>query len=38
MDDDIPEFADVVQDRNVLDGDKIPIEQIFNIPLVFTGW
>lgn len=38
MDNDIPEFADVVQDRDVLDGDKIPIKQIFNLPLVFTGW
>ena len=32
MDNDIPEFADVVRDRDVLDGDKIPIEQLKFLP------
>lgn len=36
--DDIPEFADVVPDRECLDGDKMPLESIINLPLVFIGW
>lgn len=37
-DDDVPEFADVVPDTGNLEGDKMPIEDILNLPLIFTGW
>ena len=35
---DIPEFADVIPDRETLDGTKVCIDNILNVPLVFTGW
>jgi len=35
---DIPEIADVIPDRETLDGSKVSIESILNVPLVFTGW
>ncbi len=38
LDESIPEFADVVPDRGSMDGAKMPIENIVNIPLVFTNW
>jgi hypothetical protein len=38
MDESIPEFVDVVPDRGTMDGAKMPIEQVVNIPLVFTNW
>jgi len=38
MDESIPEFVDVVPDRGTMDGAKMPIENIVNIPLVFTNW
>ncbi len=34
----IPEFADIVPDTENLEGDKMPIDDILNIPLIFTGW
>ncbi len=34
----IPEITDVIPDRETLDGTKVPIESILNVPLVFTGW
>ncbi len=37
-DDNVPEFADVVPDTGNLEGDKMPIDEILNLPLVFTGW
>ena len=36
--DDVPEFADVVPDTGNLEGDKMPIDDILNLPLIFTGW
>lgn len=36
--DEIPEFADIVPDRGTLDGAKIPIDEILNVPVVFTNW
>jgi len=38
LDESIPEFADIVPDRGTMDGAKMPIENIVNIPLVFTNW
>lgn len=38
LDDSIPEFVDIVPDRGTMDGAKMPIDQIVNIPLVFTNW
>ena len=35
---DIPEIADVIPDRETLDGSKVNIDSILNMPLVFTGW
>lgn len=35
---DIPEIADVIPDRETLDGTKVSIDSILNVPLVFTGW
>jgi len=35
---DIPEIADVIPDRETLDGSKVSIDRIVNMPLVFTGW
>ena len=35
---DIPEIADVIPDRETLDGTKVSIDSILNMPLVFTGW
>ena len=37
-DNDVPEFADVVPDTGNLEGEKMPIEDILNLPLIFTGW
>lgn len=34
----IPELADIVPSHCVLDGSKVRIDTILNIPLVFTGW
>lgn len=36
--DEIPNVADIIPDFDVLDGDKVDIEKIFNIPIVVTGW
>ena len=36
--DNIPEIADVILDRETLDGTKVPIDSILNVPLIFTGW
>lgn len=36
--DDIPDVFDIIPDRDVLDGDKVEIEKIFNIPIIVTGW
>lgn len=38
MSDEIPAIADYVPEYQVLDGDKISIDAILNIPLTFTGW
>ena len=35
---DIPEIADVIPDRETLDGSKVKIDSILNVPLIFTGW
>ena len=36
--DDIPEICDFLPEHEVLDGEKVKIDTILNIPLVFTGW
>jgi len=35
---DIPVLADVVPKTAVLEGQKMSLSDILNIPLVFTGW
>ena len=34
----IPSVADLVPDRDILDGDKVRIESVLNLPLIVTGW
>ena len=34
----IPSITDLVPDRDVLNGDKVRIESVLNLPLVVTGW
>jgi len=34
----IPDFADVVPETTTLDGDKMPIEEILNIPITVIEW
>ena len=34
----IPAISDLLPEREILDGEKIKIESILNLPLVFTGW
>ena len=34
----IPELVDIVPDRNTLDGSKVKIDSVLNLPLTFTGW
>ena len=34
----IPELADIVPSHAALDGSKVKIDSILNLPLVFTGW
>ena len=34
----IPSVTDLVPDRDVLNGDKVRIESVLNLPLVVTGW
>jgi len=35
---DIPSVADLIPNYEVLEGDKIPIEEIFNLPIVVLAW
>ena len=35
---DIPEIADMIPERETLDGSKAKIDSIINVPLIFTGW
>lgn len=34
----IPDISEIIPDFEVLDGDKVEIETILNIPIVVTGW
>lgn len=34
----IPSISELLPDREILDGEKVRIESILNVPLVFTGW
>lgn len=34
----IPDFADVVPETTTLDGDKMPIEEILNVPITVIEW
>jgi len=34
----IPDFTDVVPETSTLDGDKISIEKILNVPITVIGW
>lgn len=36
--DDIPELTDLVGKTSMLDGRKITIKEVFDQPLIFTGW
>ena len=36
--DTIPELEDLASQTNLLDGTKISIKEVFNKPLIFTGW
>lgn len=38
IEDDVPEIADLAPSSDTLDGKKVSINSILNIPLVFTGW
>lgn len=38
MADDIPDVSDIIPDYDVMDGDKVDIEDIFNIPITVTAW
>lgn len=35
---DIPDVSDIIPDYEVLDGDKVEIEKIFNVPIIVMGW
>jgi hypothetical protein len=35
---DIPDVSDIIPDYEVLDGDKVNIETVLNVPIVVTGW
>lgn len=35
---DIPSVGDLIPNYEVLDGEKVPIEKLFNIPITVTGW
>lgn len=35
---DIPSVADLIPNYEVLEGEKVPIEKLFNIPITVTGW
>lgn len=34
----IPELVDLVPEHNTLEGSKVKIDSILNLPLTFTGW
>ena len=34
----IPDVSDIIPDYVVLDGDKVEIETILNLPIIVTGW
>lgn len=35
---DIPELEDLVGETSMLDGRKVSIKDVFDVPLIFTGW
>lgn len=35
---DVPKLSEFVENRTVLEGKKININTVLNIPLIFTGW
>lgn len=35
---DIPSVANLIPNYEVLEGEKVPIEKLFNIPITVTGW
>ena len=35
---DIPELEDLVGQTSMMDGRKVSIKEVFNVPLIFTGW
>ena len=36
--DEIPDISDIIPDFEALDGDKLDIETILNVPIIVTGW
>ena len=34
----IPDVSDIIPDYEVLDGDKVEIENLLNVPIIVTGW
>lgn len=34
----IPELEDLVGQTSMMDGRKVSIKEVFNVPLIFTGW
>lgn len=38
MSDEIPVLAKIVPESSHLEGTKMPVTDILNVPLVFTGW
>lgn len=35
---DIPSVVGLIPNYEVLEGEKVPIEKLFNIPITVTGW
>lgn len=38
MNDDIPSVGDLIADYEVLDGDKVKLDSILNVPILVIGW